>query len=148
MRLEALGTVSAEEDLLEQEDVEGDDHRGQHAGEGGEPARVDQVPHHLALAGDDQQRHQGEGDAEGEDDLAADQGVGRVEPIASTSSAGARVTARRTKSGMRRRMKPCITTWPAIVPTEEEAKPEASRAMPKTVAVGVFAAQGQNPPSG
>ncbi len=31
-------------------------------------------------------------------------------------------------------MKPCITTWPAIVPTEEEAKPEASRAMPKTVA--------------
>ena len=35
---------------------------------------------------------------------------------------------------MRRRMKPCITTWPAIVPTEEEAKPEASRAMPKIVA--------------
>jgi hypothetical protein len=31
-------------------------------------------------------------------------------------------------------MKPCITTWPAIVPTEEEAKPEASKAMPKTVA--------------
>ena len=31
-------------------------------------------------------------------------------------------------------MKPCITTCPAIVPTEEEAKPEASRAMPKTVA--------------
>jgi len=31
-------------------------------------------------------------------------------------------------------MKPCMTTWPAIVPTEEEAKPEASRATPKTVA--------------
>ena len=26
-------------------------------------------------------------------------------------------------------MKPCITTWPAIVPTEDEAKPEASRAI-------------------
>ena len=35
---------------------------------------------------------------------------------------------------MRRRMKPCITTCPAIVPTEEEAKPEASRAIPKIVA--------------
>ena len=44
------------------------------------------------------------------------------------------MTARRTKIGMRRRMKPCITTCPAIVPTEEEAKPEASRAMPKIVA--------------
>jgi hypothetical protein len=31
-------------------------------------------------------------------------------------------------------MKPCITTCPAIVPTEEEAKPEASRATPKIVA--------------
>src|ERR1700749_1138128 len=55
-------------------------------------------------------------------------------PIASTSSAGARVIARRRKSGIWRSMKPCITTCPAIVPTEEEAKPEASRAMPKTVA--------------
>ena len=31
-------------------------------------------------------------------------------------------------------MNPCITTCPAIVPTEEEAKPEASRATPKIVA--------------
>ena len=31
-------------------------------------------------------------------------------------------------------MKPCITTCPAIVPTDEEAKPEASSAIPKIVA--------------
>ena len=31
-------------------------------------------------------------------------------------------------------MNPCITTCPDIVPTDEEAKPEASRAIPKTVA--------------
>ena len=34
-------------------------------------------------------------------------------PIASTTSAGAIVIARRRKSGIRRLMKPCITTWPA-----------------------------------
>ena len=31
-------------------------------------------------------------------------------------------------------MNPCMTTWPAIVPTEDEANPEASRATPKIVA--------------
>ena len=31
-------------------------------------------------------------------------------------------------------MNPCITTWPAIVPTDDEANPEASRATPKIVA--------------
>ena len=31
-------------------------------------------------------------------------------------------------------MKPCITTWPDIVPTDDEAKPDASSAMPKIVA--------------
>ena len=34
---------------------------------------------------------------------------------------------------MRRLTKPCMTTWPAIVPTDDEEKPEASRAMPKSV---------------
>ena len=34
-------------------------------------------------------------------------------PIASTTSAGAIVTSRRRNSGMRRWMKPCITTCPA-----------------------------------
>jgi hypothetical protein len=34
-------------------------------------------------------------------------------PAPSTTSAGAIVIARRRKSGIRRRMKPCITTWPA-----------------------------------
>ena len=55
-------------------------------------------------------------------------------PTPSTIRAGARVIARRRKIGIRRRMNPCMTTWPAIVPTEDEANPEASRAIPKTVA--------------
>ena len=53
-------------------------------------------------------------------------------PSASTSSAGAIVIARRTKSGIWRRMKPCITTWPASVPTDDDDSPDASRAIPKT----------------
>src|SRR5262249_40874201 len=57
-----------------------------------------------------------------------------LNPSARTSSAGASVIARRTKIGIRRRMKPCITTCPAIVPTDEEANPEAIRATPKIVA--------------
>ena len=52
-------------------------------------------------------------------------------PIASTISAGVIVTARRTKSGIWRRMKPCITTWPDSVPTLDDERPEASRAIPK-----------------
>ena len=55
-------------------------------------------------------------------------------PIAIRIKAGARVIARRRKIGIRRSMNPCITTWPAIVPTDEEANPEASRATPKTIA--------------
>ena len=49
-------------------------------------------------------------------------------------SAGAIVTARRSESGIRRWMNPCITTWPAIVPTDDEARPEASSATPNMVA--------------
>ena len=43
------------------------------------------------------------------------------------------VIARRTKIGIWRWMKPCMTTWPDMVPTQEEAIPEASRATPKTI---------------
>ena len=50
-------------------------------------------------------------------------------PIASTTSAGSIVTTRRTKSGIWRRMKPCMTTWPAIVPTLDDDRPEASSAI-------------------
>ena len=41
------------------------------------------------------------------------------------------VMARRAKIGIWRWMKPCMTTWPDIVPTQEEAIPEASRATPE-----------------
>src|SRR4051794_11382535 len=49
-------------------------------------------------------------------------------PIASTMSAGVIVAARRRNSGILRAMKPCMTTWPANVPTLELDRPEASRA--------------------
>ena len=49
----------------------------------------------------------------------------------STISAGVMVIARRKNTGIRRRRKPCMTTWPAIVPTDEEEMPDASSAMPK-----------------
>ena len=44
-------------------------------------------------------------------------------PIARMISDGAIVIARRRKSGIRRLMKPCITTWPANVPTLELERP-------------------------
>src|ERR1022692_483982 len=49
-------------------------------------------------------------------------------PSSSTTSAGSMVSPRRTNNGIRRRMNPCMTTWPAYVPTLEEDSPEASRA--------------------
>ena len=55
-------------------------------------------------------------------------------PSASTTSAGAIVIAGAANSGMRRSMKPCITTWPAYVPTLELESPEASSATAKASA--------------
>ncbi len=48
--------------------------------------------------------------------------------------AGSIVMRRRRDSGMRRLMKPCMTSCPLMVPTEELEKPEASKANPKTIA--------------
>jgi hypothetical protein len=53
--------------------------------------------------------------------------VGSV-PTASTTSAGAIVTRRRSAIGIVRAMKPCMTTWPASVPTLDDARPDASSA--------------------
>ena len=55
-------------------------------------------------------------------------------PIAMITSAGTIVIVRRSVSGIWRRMKPCITTCPAIVPTLDEERPEASRATPNMIA--------------
>src|SRR5919199_1542707 len=55
-------------------------------------------------------------------------------PRASTTSAGAMVIARRRNSLIRRSMKPCMTTWPANVPTLELDSPEASSATAKASA--------------
>ncbi len=55
-------------------------------------------------------------------------------PTAITATAGARVTSRRSTSGIRRRRKPCMTTWPASVPTPDAAMPDASSASANSVA--------------
>ena len=54
-------------------------------------------------------------------------------PMPITKNAGSIVTARRTKMGILRAMKPCMTTWPAIVPTAELDSPDPSNASAKSV---------------
>ena len=50
-----------------------------------------------------------------------------------TAIAGSMVSKRRTMTGILSPTKPSMTTWPAMVPTVEEERPEASNAMPKAV---------------
>ena len=47
-------------------------------------------------------------------------------PSPTSTKAGAMVTARRSQSGMRNWTKSCMIVWPAMVPTMELEKPEAS----------------------
>src|SRR5687768_6632608 len=68
-----------EEGLVEEEDVEGDDQGDDHRGYRRGDAAVDQGPHDVAVTAVDEQGDQGEGDAEGEHDLAYDQRAARVE---------------------------------------------------------------------
>jgi hypothetical protein len=55
-----------EEGMVEQEHVQGDNQRDHHRGYGRGDAAVDQSSHHVPVAAVDQERDQGEGDAEGE----------------------------------------------------------------------------------
>jgi hypothetical protein len=60
---------SADEDLVEQEEVQRDDHEGDAArGDSGEPP-VDQIAHHVAARGEPDERDQREGDPERQHDL-------------------------------------------------------------------------------
>src|SRR5215218_1544165 len=74
-----MAAMSAEEGLVEQEHVEGDDQRDHHRGDRRGRAAVDQRPHDPTVAAVDQQRDQGEGYAEGEHNLAYDQGAAGVD---------------------------------------------------------------------
>src|SRR5437867_2598988 len=76
---EAEHAAGSEEELPEQEHVEGDYEACEEPGEGREPARVNEAAHDAAPAGEEDQRHQRERDPEREDDLADDQRVGRVD---------------------------------------------------------------------
>ena len=57
-----------------------------------------------------------------------------VTPSATTTKAGAMVMRRRSWIGMRKRMKSCMIACPAMVPTTELEKPEASSDSMKTKA--------------
>ena len=47
-------------------------------------------------------------------------------PRATTTKAGTIVTSRRTQTGIAKPTKPCMIICPAIVPTAEEDRPDAS----------------------
>src|SRR3954449_5369793 len=64
------GSRSAEEDLLEQEQVQGDDQAAENRGDCRQPTRIGHASHHVATPGDQQKRDQREGDPEREDHLA------------------------------------------------------------------------------
>ena len=63
-------TLAAEEGLVEQEHVQRDNQPDDHRGDGGSQAVVYQPSHQAAVAAEDQERDEGEGDAEREHDLA------------------------------------------------------------------------------
>src|SRR5215211_1149734 len=84
LRLSALG----EEGAVEEEDVQADDQRYDHRGHRGGQTVVDQNPHDVTVAREDQQRNQGEGDAEGEHYLADDQRAARVDPYGEDRQGG------------------------------------------------------------
>jgi hypothetical protein len=69
--LQALDAAkaSADEDLPEQEEVEADDEDGDRPGAHRGGAAVDQPAHQVAARGEPDERHQGEGDPEGQHDL-------------------------------------------------------------------------------
>src|SRR3954452_12935253 len=71
---------SAEEDLLKQEQVQGDDQTAEDRGDRRQPGRIGHAPHHVATPRDQHQRNQREGDPEREDDLAHDERIRGVEP--------------------------------------------------------------------
>ena len=86
------------------------DHRGD--GRGGEPP-VDQLGHEVAAAGEQHQRYQRERDAERQHHLGEHQRLGRVDADAEHDQRGREGERRRSSSGIRRWMKPCIITCPA-----------------------------------
>ena len=54
-------------------------------------------------------------------------------PIARMISAGTMVTRGGRRAGSCRRMKPCITTWPASVPTLDDDEPRREQGEPEEV---------------
>src|SRR5690625_3672534 len=112
----------------EQECVEGDDQRRYHARDGGGDGTVGETAHQRCASREHDQGYERERDAERQHSRRDDRGLGGVHPQREDGQAGAIVTARRMNNGMRRPMNPCITTWPAYVPTLELDNPDASRA--------------------
>src|SRR5215213_11837373 len=72
--------LAAQEGLVEEEHVQGDNQGDHHRGYSGGQAVVDQPSHEAPVAAEDQERYKREGDAEREHDLAKDQRVAGVDP--------------------------------------------------------------------
>lgn len=122
---------SSEKGLVEQEYVQGDDQGDHDQGHGGGQAVVDQG---ARLRQNIRSGIRAKGMPKESTTWLMTRARLGFTPTARTPRAGAIVTSRRRKSGMRRLMNPCIITCPLIVPTEELEKPLASKATPKRVA--------------
>src|ERR1700691_1447071 len=67
-------------ELAQQQHVQGDDHCHAHTASDDGAALIDMTAHHVAAAGQNNERHQRERDAEGQYDLAEYQRAGGVGP--------------------------------------------------------------------
>ena len=77
------------------------------------------------------QRDDGKGQPKTEHDLAEDQRTRRIKPNHDYDQGGHMVINRRSQGAMRRLRKPCMMTWPDMVPTEAEERPDASSEIAK-----------------
>ena len=96
----------------------------------GRHAAVDERAHELATAADEDERDERERDAERQHDLTEHERAGRVDADRDDDQRGGHGDDPPDEERNPAPMKPCMTTWPASVPTLDEERPEASRAIP------------------
>ena len=94
------------------------------------PARTG--THNVAAPRQDQQSDHWDRQDQAQRDLAQDERPGSINAGRHDDNAGTIVTSRRSQSGMRYWVKPCMMTCPAIVPTAELDSPDAINETRKT----------------
>ena len=120
-----------EQCLLEQEDVQADDHRRDRGRHDRRRPPVDERAHQLRSRQNQSSGINANGIPNESATWLSTSAREASTPAAMMISAGAIVIARRRNSGIRRRMKPCITICPASVPTLDDESPDARSATPK-----------------